>query len=249
MHAELARELAIALGGAQWRFTITDEHGQLEHCGLTQVRPTGAPTRIASCRAIVELQIPAAMLRALSEDPTGLGVWGEVLTDLTRQLNDATSGGDCFVGDSHRRIPGAALRRYLQTRDRSCVMIGCRAPARTTDQDHTRDHNHGGPTTEDNLGAACRHDHRLKHEGGWRLHQPQAGHFHWTSRLGHTYHRPPPPILEPLPDPVACDQPLMPLLVPSDTNWEESEIWEAPEPEPEPRPPPTPDRSDDTPPF
>jgi hypothetical protein len=76
VHAELARELATALGGAQWRFAITDEDGQLRHCGITSARPTGTCTRIASCRATVELQVPAAALDVLGEHLTGLGRLG-----------------------------------------------------------------------------------------------------------------------------------------------------------------------------
>ncbi|HEX5346770.1 MAG TPA: DUF222 domain-containing protein [Pseudonocardiaceae bacterium] len=57
VHAELARDLATTLGGAQWRFAITDEHGQLHHCGITQARPTGIPARMAACRATVELAV------------------------------------------------------------------------------------------------------------------------------------------------------------------------------------------------
>jgi hypothetical protein len=126
----------------------------------------------------VELQIPAATLHAFSECLIELGAWARVVTDLLHQLDRGAAGQDC---GTHRRTPGAALRRYLEARDRSCVMIGCRAPARTADKDHTRDHSNGGPTTADNLGAACRHDHRLKHQGGWRLHQPQPGNFYWTT--------------------------------------------------------------------
>ena len=84
-------------------------------------------------------------------------------------------------------------------------MIGCRAPARSADKDHTLDHAKGGPSTGPNLGDACRHDHRLKGEGGWALHQSQHGVFCWTSRLGHTYQRQPPAIIEPLPDPIPRD--------------------------------------------
>jgi hypothetical protein len=47
VHAELARDLATTLGGAEWRFAITDEQGQLSHCGITRSRPTGTPTRMA----------------------------------------------------------------------------------------------------------------------------------------------------------------------------------------------------------
>jgi hypothetical protein len=176
VHAELTRELAATLGGAQWRFVITDEHGQLCHCGITATRPTGTPSRTARSRAIVELQVPATTLRALSEHPAKLGAWTNVVTDLARQLGQDRTDRD---RDAHRRNPSVALRRYLEIRDRSCTMIGCRAPARTTDKDHT--HGHGGPTTDNNLGNACRHDHRLKHEGGWRLRQPETGHFVWRS--------------------------------------------------------------------
>ncbi len=249
VHAELARDLAATLGGAQWRFAITDTHGQLTHCGITRARPTATPARTAGCRAIVELQVPAATLHGLNEQLTGLGDWTDVVADLARQLERDTAGEDRYADDAHRRTPGAALRRHLEIRDRYCIMIGCRAPARTADKDHTRDHDHGGPTTGDNLGDTCRHDHRLKHEGGWQLHQPQAGHFRWTSRLGHSYHRRPPPILEPLPDPIPRDRPSYPLMVPVDDGWADTGIWEEPPPDPEPDPPPEPHPSADIPPF
>jgi hypothetical protein len=55
------------------------------------------------------------------------------------------------------------------------------------DLDHTRDFAHGGATVVENLGVACRRHHRIKH-AGWRLSQPQPGHFTWLSPLGHTHH-------------------------------------------------------------
>jgi len=200
VHAELARHLAGNLGGAQWRFAITDEQGHLLHCGITRARPAGSGTRVAGCRSILELQIPETTLHALGRHRAKLGAWADVVTDLARQLPATPDRGQCDAAN-HRRTPGAALRRYLEIRDRFCVGLGCRAPATTADKDHTRDHSRGGATTGSNLGDACRHDHRLKHEGGWRLRQPQPGHFHWTSRLGHHYHRRLTPILEPLPIP------------------------------------------------
>jgi Domain of unknown function (DUF222) len=146
LHAELARDLAVTLGGAQWRFAITDEHGQLVHCGITAARPTATPARAAACRAIVELQVPATALRTLATDPTTPAHWTGVVTDLTRQLDRDTGSGNPVTADADRRTPGAVLRRSLEIRDRYCVMIGCRAPAHTTDKDHTIDHTHGGPT-------------------------------------------------------------------------------------------------------
>jgi hypothetical protein len=101
-----------------------------------------------------------------------------VVTDLAHQH---TSAQRSDTGDPTRRFPGAALRRHVEIRDRSCVMIGCRAPAHGTDTDHTLDHARSGATTEHNLGHVCRHDHRLKHEGGWQLHQPEPGVFRWTT--------------------------------------------------------------------
>jgi hypothetical protein len=131
VHAELARDLVTTFGGAQWCFAITDEQGQLSHCGVTRSRPTGTPARIAGCSAIVELAVSAATLRALREHVTGVGAWAEVAADLLRQLERGTAGDEYYAGETHRRAPGAGLRRYLEIRDRSCTMIGCRAPART----------------------------------------------------------------------------------------------------------------------
>lgn len=125
LHAELARDLTATLGGAQWRFAITDEHGQLLHRRITRARPTGTSTRMAGCRTTVEVQIPAATLHAFGECPFKLGTWARVVTDLLHQLDGGTAGQDCGIP---RRAPGAALRRCLEARDRSCVMIGCRAP-------------------------------------------------------------------------------------------------------------------------
>jgi hypothetical protein len=126
IHAELARDLITTLGGAQWRFAITDEHGQLTHCGTTRSRPTDTPTRIAACRAIVELAVPLVTLRTPGERPTELGAWAPVVTDLFDQFDRNTADQD---HDTYRRASGAALARYLESRDRSCIMTGCRAPA------------------------------------------------------------------------------------------------------------------------
>ena len=250
VHAELARDLIPTLLRGQWRYAITDTHGHLLHAGLTGARPTSQPTRTGRTRDIVELQIPAALLDELTRDTTGLGPWAPVLTDVTRQHTEAEAGADRFAGDAHRRHPGAALRRHLQIRDRTCIGPGCRAPAHHTDQDHTIDHAHGGPTLDWNLGGGCRHDHRLKSDGGWMLTQPGPGHFRWTSRLGHTYQVHPEPIIEPLPDPIPRNRDPWPLITPSDDGWEHDQILEDPPPEPDPPPPQLPhDPDHDPPPF
>jgi HNH endonuclease len=174
---------------------------------------------MAGCRAIVELQASVSLLAAVEEQPNELGARTGVVTDLIRQWEACNVSDASYTNDIHRRTPGLPLRRYLVARDRSCTMIGCRARARTAAADHTRGHGHGGPTTDDNLGAVCRHDHQLKHEGGCQVHQPQHGYFRWTSRLGRSYLRKRPPVMEPLPEPCAPTQPLMPLVLPDDARW------------------------------
>ncbi|MCT9932773.1 HNH endonuclease [Planotetraspora sp. A-T 1434] len=205
-------------------------------------------------RGIVELQIPLALLRRWHSDLAALGAgWARVITDITRQLDDAmadshttgahtdshaekntgedgqaqaaeapsekhqTWGGRPVRGrnarpksvDQRRRFARAGLRRWVQIRDRVCTHPGCRAPATRSELDHTHQHGHGGPTTDRNLGAACAHDHDLR-DHGWRVIQPQPGHLIWISRTGHRYPVTPPPIIEPLPEPIIPAIPAIP---------------------------------------
>jgi hypothetical protein len=143
------------------------------------------------------------------------------------------------AGGRNDRRPTAPVRRRTQIRDRTCAHPGCRAPAVGTDGDHTRDWAHGGSTVEGNIASLCRHDHMLKHDGGWRAIQPEPGHLVWISRLGVHYHVRPPLIIEPLPDPIPRG--LFPPYGPpagDDTPvwWEPAESQPAPEPA-EPPPP------------
>jgi hypothetical protein len=194
VHAELACHLAGDLSAGQWRFVITDEAGAPAHTGLLRARPPGTLARRTA--GSVELQASAALLAELTADPTG--TWATVITELVAHATEEAPNG---AADASRRGPGAALRPYLQIRDTHCVGPGCRTPARSADVDHTRAHAHGGPTAELNLAHLCRHDHRLKHDGGWQLDQPASGQMVWTSRLGHSYPVDAPPILEHLPEP------------------------------------------------
>ncbi|MGH3673254.1 MAG: HNH endonuclease signature motif containing protein, partial [Pseudonocardiaceae bacterium] len=237
IHAGLTRDLAGLMSRGQWRFVITDHDGHLLHAGFTPARPIGSARRSASSREIVELQIPATTLRELASDPDVVGRWAPVIADLARHHASAQLNPN---GDHTRRSPGSVLRRYLQIRDRYCIMIGCRAPARSTDADHTLDHARGGTTTDRNLGHGCRHDHRLKHDGGWRLEQLEPGHFRWISRLGHAYLVHPPPIIDPLPHPTVRSEPALPLVTPPDHElaiWEEGPLEGDAGPPQEPAPP------------
>ncbi len=201
--AETARALAAAQHRAEWRYALTDQEGRLILGGITRRRPrapegngqgsgpgVGLPAtgqeREPIRGGIVELHIPSTLLAELAAHPETCGPWASVIDDIATQyhasVTNAPDGSGGTGGqDPSARFAGAVLRRHIQIRDRTCVYPGCRCSARQADLDHTVDHGHGGATTEANSGPLCRHDHRLKHEGGWRLRQPEPGNFLWTT--------------------------------------------------------------------
>ncbi len=262
--AETARSIVAAQRTGEWRYAITDPEGQLILAGITRRRSaipagTGSPVAgeaLAPGRGgIVELHIPAALLTELAAHPDACGAsgeWAAVIADLAaRYATDRaqdTQGARGVPGqDPAARFAGAVLRRHVQIRDRVCVHPGCRCPARHADLDHTVDHTHGGVTTEANSGPLCRHDHRLKHAGGWRLGQPEPGHFVWTSPLGRIYHARRRPIIQDLPGPLPRPEQYPDYAPPVtvDENWP---ILYRPPPKPDPRPPPARDVDPDEPP-
>jgi hypothetical protein len=252
--AEVARTMVGAQRAASWRFAITDATGQLLLAGITRCRPHPASTstrgELLPCRGgIVELQLPASLLTELATRPETCGAWAGVVTDLAAQYSRYTQQGwrGLEEQDPSARFAGAALRRHVQIRDRSCIHPGCRASAQSADLDHTRDHTLGGATSEENSGPLCRHDHQLKTVGGWRLHQSQPGHFTWRSPLNRIYHTQPPPITHDLPDPLP--RPTEPDHDSTLTKRYERPIMEPPpssRPDP---PPPTPPDPNEPPPF
>jgi hypothetical protein len=252
--AGIARTMVTAHRAAQGRYAITDPTGQLLLAGITRRRshhPVPADTvgPLPPCQGgIVELQLPATLLTELATDPETCGEWAGVIADLAAQYTRYTQDGwrGLDAQDPTARFAGAALRRHVQIRDRSCVYRGCRASAHSADLDHTRDHTLGGPTTEINSGPLCRHDHQLKTAGRWQLHQPKPGHFTWISPLGRTYHTKPPPITHNLPDPRPRHaDPYQPSLLMYDDG---RPILERPPPRSDP-PPSTPPDPDEPPPF
>jgi uncharacterized protein DUF222 len=241
--AETARTIVAAQRTGEWRYAITDIEGQLILAGITRRRPAGtgfpaAGEALAPGRGgIVELHIPAVLLTELAAHPDACGEWAAVIADLAAQYaTDRTPDTQGAPGqDPAARFAGAVLRRHVQIRDRACVHPGCRCPARHADLDHTVDHIHGGATTETNSGPLCRHDHRLKHVGGWRLHQPERGHFTWISPLRRTYHARRQPITTDLPGPLPRPEQYPDCAPPVtvDENWP---ILYRPPPKPDPRP-------------
>ncbi|GAA4757291.1 HNH endonuclease signature motif containing protein [Actinomycetospora chibensis] len=204
VHAPFARNFARQLCGAEWRVAVTDEEGRLTAALLTPRRPPGYATTPSDVpptlpRPVVELHVRESELRALRlrDHPA----WVPMLTDLQEQLGAWRPPEPRTPDEARRRVPPAALARWIQMRDRTCVFPPCRASALTSDIDHTVAVVDDGLTVGANLDPACRHDHRVKHEAGWHLAQPEAGTFVWTSPTGHSYERPPRRVVPDVPDP------------------------------------------------
>ena len=236
--AAVARGLVRDQTAAEWRYAITDDLGHLKYEGITRRRPDGYPPRAAApCRGgIVELHIKHCDLRQFAARPHRLGRWATIIADLASQADqhdqhdqptaaahpthqqarresvppDAqirqSSGGNDESGPRH---PGKPMRRRTEIRDRTCTHPRCRTPAHGTDGDHIQEWARGGATKDDNITSACRHDHRLRHEGGWRVAKLASGRLVWISRLGVHYHVSPPLLIQPLPAP-APREPMFP---------------------------------------
>ncbi|MEI2786373.1 MAG: DUF222 domain-containing protein [Candidatus Nanopelagicales bacterium] len=82
--------------------------------------------------------------------------------------------------------PSAAIRRYVQARDRHCRFPGCGRPARACDLDHLVPWPAGG-THVDNLICLCRTHHRMKTHTRWRVRALAGMTLEWTSPTGRKY--------------------------------------------------------------
>ncbi len=92
--------------------------------------------------------------------------------------------------DPGRYTPSPGLDQHVRDRDRTCRFPGCNAPVQYCDLDH-RVPFPQGPTDEDNLGAFCRHHHRLKHHGNWQVYTTDTGTLVFISPTGRAYINPP----------------------------------------------------------
>ena len=157
-----------------------------------------------------------------------LGVLDRAARALHRARTQPAEDHPAFsTADAARRFPGAALRAWVQARDRTCRAPGCAADAVTCDLDHTLGWKNGGRTVAGDLGAFCRRDHVFKHDPatGWAVTQTRPGHFTWTAPTGRV-HRIVPECYDPLPEPLA----------PADGSGASfpSELLDPPPPEPPP---------------
>jgi len=191
--------------GARWRFAVVDPHGYLLLAGPLRRRPrpshppsAGPPDRVRG--GVVELHLTLAELRRFAADPDLAGDWAGIIAEVADRWADRHRLWQELAKDPRARFARGALADHVRIRDRTCVGPCCDRSARRSDLDHTRDHAHGGPTLEHNLGPSCRRHHPDK-DRGWTLIQPRPGHFVWVSPLGRTYHTRGEPIRPELPEP------------------------------------------------
>ena len=253
--AEHADEIIARHRAAEWRFAVVNDRGYLILGGLIRARPGPRPA-IPSSRerddghgGVVEIHVRVGLLRELarcSDLPPG---WAPVVADIAKQYAYRRRTLAGLDSCPRARFPGAGLRRHIQLRDRTCVAPGCRRPARKADQDHTREHAHGGATIRANLAPLCERHHRMKHDGGWQLSQPEPGLFRWASPLGCVYRTRGEPIAPDLPGAVP-DAKREAEPTEEEPDREVGPIFD-PRARRHPRPPPPPPASDlpDEPPF
>ncbi|HEX6339271.1 MAG TPA: DUF222 domain-containing protein [Jiangellaceae bacterium] len=206
--AAQARELVAGMGSAEWRFVLCDPTGRATAGGLLRARPTttsggSEPVRRDPRRGgVVEVAVRADQLARIAAAQPPDGPWKPVLVELARHAEQRGRDPETDARDTGRRTAAAALRRWIQLRDRRCIHPCCRMPAAKADQDHRIGYAVGGATVGTNLSTPCRHDHRLKDEAGWTIARPESWLTVWTSPLGHRYESRPPPVIADLPEPL-----------------------------------------------
>lgn len=121
-------------------------------------------------------------------------------------LTDDETGVVIAVGDRTYR-PSAGLAALVAARDTTCTFPGCRIAAQRCDLDHIDPFDPVRPaeeqTIETNLHPLCRHHHRLKTAGRWRVERdPVTAVTTWHGPAGRSYTRDPVPA-----DPARWDVP------------------------------------------
>jgi hypothetical protein len=169
-------------------------------------------------KPLVSVIVPITMLLGLDEQPGELVGYGPIPASVAQEiaaegtwrrlLTDPASGTLLDHGRT-TYTPPAGLADFVRARDVYCRQPGCRRRAGSADLDHTVAWEDGGTTSERNLGARCRHDHRLKtFARGWTVKQHPDGRMAVTTPTGHTYVSHPYDYrLDPAPRPPPSDSP------------------------------------------
>jgi hypothetical protein len=160
---------------------------------------------VAATRVTVGVTVPVMTLLGHADEPGILEGYGPIDAEtarrlaaqapsFTRLLTHPISGALLDIDRGTYRVP-ADLKKWVQIRDVMCSFPGCGRLARTSDIDHTFDHQYGGATSARNLAHLCRHHHRLKHRTRWSVRRNTAPGpvLVWTSPTGQIRNSDPPP--------------------------------------------------------
>jgi hypothetical protein len=166
--------------------------------------------RSADDRSAAEIvvTVPLSTLLGHDETPGDLSGYGAIAPATARDLAERGAWRCAVVDGEHATLlglgsrtftpgyrPGAALRRFVQTRDEFCSVPGCHARAQRGDLDHRVPHP-AGVTCECNLQALCRTHHGRKTRGALRVAvgtgpggpaSDPPGTLIWTTRAGLAY--------------------------------------------------------------
>ena len=82
-------------------------------------------------------------------------------------IGEDVKGEPLNIGRKTRTVP-KAIKRALQSRDKSCAFPGCHH-TRFVDAHHIEHWSNGGETSLDNLMLLCSQHHKLVHEGGFTI--------------------------------------------------------------------------------
>ena len=157
--------------------------------------PDGARLPAGPGKPLVQVTVPITMLMGLDEQPGELAGHGPIPASLAREI---AAGGTWrrLLTDPHSGVlldhgrttytPPAGLADFVRARDVVCRFCTCGQPAARADLDHTVAYADGGPTSDRNLYAGCRHHHLGKtHAPGWHVDQHNDGRITWTTPIGH----------------------------------------------------------------
>jgi hypothetical protein len=200
-------DVAIAMQGAGETRTLT----QLRADAATDLLLDGevAGRSEFRIRPWVAITVPALSLLGRCDEPATLEGYGPIDLDTARRLvagapsflrvlTHPETGATLSVGRDRYAVP-ADLKSWLRVRDGTCRKPGCNRPAIRCDLDHTRERQHDGPTSHDNLAHLCPKHHAEKHHTGWDLKHIGDGVIEWTSPTGHTYFSEPATRIRPAP--------------------------------------------------
>jgi hypothetical protein len=159
-----------------------------------RIREPGRPKR-----ATALVLVPLSTLLGGSE-PGQLDGYGPISAALARRIAASDVSFRRLVFDTvtgkpldlspHTYQLSPAQRRWIEVRDRTCRMRGCRRRAVYCDADHAKEFP-TGLTTCDNCGIMCRRHHNYKTKKAWQLTRNDDDSVDWTSPLGFRWRTPP----------------------------------------------------------